>query len=221
VSFSLDTSGGKAGSLGRNCSVGALVLVAGWFAVIATTLAVVANYSNTPGREGTAPPDWPTQSRVTLDAHRPTLLMFAHPHCPCTRASLGELDSLLARCPGQLSVHVLFIRPAGAAKDWVQTDLWRRAAALPGVAVQRDDGCVEAQRFHTKTSGNVLLYNPQGRLLFQGGITLSRGHSGDNAGRSALIGLVRHEVARPIQTPVFGCSLFENQCQEGSTECRK
>ena len=38
------------------------------------------------------------------------------------------------------------------------------------------------QRFGAETSGQTLLYDRDGRLLFSGGTTGSRGHDGDNAG---------------------------------------
>jgi hypothetical protein len=57
--------------------------------------------------------------------------------------------------------------------------------------------------------------------MFQGGITISRGHSGDNPGRSAINALLHHELSNQIKTPVFGCSLFEAECQQGTTECKK
>ncbi len=42
----------------------------------------------------------------------------------------------------------------------------------------------------SSTSGQVLLYDPSGRLAFSGGITAARGHVGDNAGSDAIVGLV-------------------------------
>jgi len=146
--------------------------------------------------------------------------MFAHPRCPCTRASIGELESLLARCAGQVSAHIVFLKPAGVDEHWLKTDLWRRAAAIPGVTVHTDDGGVEARRFRSETSGNVLLYDQTGRLLFQGGITMSRGHAGDNPGRNAIIALLQHEKPQQSRTPVFGCSLFETECQKDDSQCR-
>jgi hypothetical protein len=43
--------------------------------------------------------------------------------------------------------------------------------------------------------------------VFKGGITSSRGHSGDNLGRDAVIDLVTSGVASASSAPVFGCSL--------------
>ncbi len=65
----------------------------------------------------------------------------------------------------------------------------------------------EAQRFHAHTSGETLLYNASGKLLFQGGITGRRGHEGDNAGRAACLSLLTSERAPLSHAPVFGCAL--------------
>jgi len=59
------------------------------------------------------------------------------------------------------------------------------------------------------TSGHVVLYDADGKLVFNGGITSSRGHSGDNAGRAAITKLVHHESAAVPEAPVFGCSLLD------------
>jgi hypothetical protein len=103
---------------------------------------------------------------------------------------------------------VLFYKPAGEADAWAKTDLWQSAAALPGVTVLADDDGREAQRFNSTTSGQVVLYDTAGRLLFSGGITGARGHAGDNAGRSAIVALLNRGVAAHKETPVFGCALF-------------
>jgi len=68
---------------------------------------------------------------------------------------------------------------------------------------------VEARRFGVATSGSTLLYDAAGNLLFLGGITGARGHSGDNAGMSAVLAGIRTGCADPDQTPVFGCSLLD------------
>jgi hypothetical protein len=52
-----------------------------------------------------------------------------------------------------------------------------------------------------------LLYDTAGRLLFSGGITAARGHSGDNAGREAIVALLAGAPTDRTQTPVFGCKL--------------
>jgi hypothetical protein len=120
-----------------------------------------------------------------------------------------ELAALMKPLRGRLSAHVLFLQPPGLADDWTRTDLWESAAAIPGVEIVRDRDGVEARRFDAATSGQVVLYGADGALLFNGGITLARGHSGDNVGRDAIIALVRGSAGSSSETPVFGCALHD------------
>jgi hypothetical protein len=103
------------------------------------------------------------------------LVLFAHPECPCTRASLAELARLLARFEDRLTADVVFLRPSDVGAAWDGSDLWRTASAMPGVTAVRDDDGVEAVRFRATTSGAAVLYDARGRLLFRGGLTSARG----------------------------------------------
>ncbi len=60
----------------------------------------------------------------------------------------------------------------------------------------RDDDGAEAKRFGAETSGQTLLYDERGTLAFSGGITGSRGHAGDNAGRASLLALINRRAGR-------------------------
>jgi len=191
-----------------------------WLAVVCGATILMTRYSNTPGSGGPTPVAWPADSKIPLDNNRLTLVMFAHPHCPCTRASLGELERLLAQVPGRLNAHVVFLKPVDTAVDWEKTDLWRTASSIPGVSVYVDNAGTEAHRFHSETSGHTLLYDQAGNLRFQGGITFARGHAGDNPGRTAIQELVREGHSNQIKTPVFGCALFEAQCEKGDVLCK-
>jgi hypothetical protein len=128
---------------------------------------------------------------------------------------MGELAAIMAHSQGRLTAYVLFLKPKGFSEDWEKTDLWQSAASIPGVNVMIDEGGAEARLFNSSTSGQTILYDPAGRLQFSGGITGSRGHSGDNAGRSAIVSLVSAGVATRAETLVFGCPLFDK-----NSECR-
>jgi hypothetical protein len=134
--------------------------------------------------------------------------MLAHPRCDCTRASLAELAEVVARAATRPKTYLLFLRPEGLADGWEQTELWHMAAALPDVTLIRDDDGIEARRFGAATSGQTLLYDVSGTLRFSGGITGSRGHEGENAGRVALVNLLNRGTAERGGTSVFGCPLF-------------
>jgi hypothetical protein len=198
-----------------------LVLAGIWLLLVAGSMSCLGAYSNTPGTTAAALRQWPAESRLARDSDRPTLVLVAHPHCPCTNATLGELELLMAQARGKVAAHVVFIRPAGLADEWAETDLWCKAAAIPGVRVEIDKDGVEARRFHAETSGATLLYSEKGRLLFEGGITLSRGHAGDNPGRSAITAILRRESPDETKTPVFGCPLFAAACDGKEMACKR
>lgn len=204
----------------RRISVGMVIALVLWLVIVAGATVLMTRYSSTPGHTGAVPGAWPSDSQITFDSKRPTLVMFVHPHCPCSRASLGELERLLAQVPGRLTAHVVFFKPANASKTWEKTDLWRKASSIPDAAVYTDNDGIEARRFQSQTSGQTLLYDSTGSLRFQGGITFARGHSGDNAGSSALQEFLREGHSMEVKTPVFGCALFAAHCEKGDVRCK-
>jgi hypothetical protein len=177
-----------------------------WIAAVAFGLRILFNYENAPGRVGETPRTWPA-AEIERARDRPTLVMLAHPHCPCTAASVGELAQIMARLQGKVAAYVLFVRPKETGLDWEETTLRRSAETIPGVKVVIDRDGAEARRFGAETSGHTLLYGADGTLLFTGGITASRGHAGDNTGENAIVAIVNND--RPIRTEalVFGCAL--------------
>jgi hypothetical protein len=166
-----------------------------------------AVYANTPGVSGSPSAQWPSDSTLPALQNRPRLLVFAHPQCPCSRATVSELAVILAKCEGKADAYVLFLSPRSQTRQWVRSTLWRDAEAIPGVHAMEDIQGREALRFGAATSGQTLLYDASGRLLFSGGITPARGHAGDNDGSDALLELLSGGSGRHHQTPVFGCSL--------------
>src|SRR5688500_11914448 len=124
-----------------------------WLSVVSVGLWVLWGYENTPGIAGEPPRQWPAASRIQLSQDHATLVVLAHPHCPCTRASVGELASIMAHSQGRVRAYVLFITPSGSSNDWEQTDLWQSASDIPGVHVVKDSEGIEAHLFNAGTSG--------------------------------------------------------------------
>ena len=183
-----------------------LFLTAVWLMLVISGMGYLLIHDFTPGKESRFTPQfWPGGMMRNVD--RPTLVMFAHPKCPCTRASIDELAVLMARSQGLVDARVIFFRPKGIDESWTRTDLWQSAAAIPGVSVQSDEDGRLAREFHATASGHVVLYDTQGQLVFSGGITESRGHSGDNVGLVAIVDILHHRPASATRTPTFGCAL--------------
>jgi hypothetical protein len=197
------------------------LLAVGWVSLLAAGARWQLDYEASPGTSGHSPLQWPTQSTIRRQPGDFTLLLFVHPRCPCSRASVTELAWILARHADQLNAHVVFCNPAGAPAGWDNTDLWREAAALPGAQLLSDQAGRETFRFRAETSGYTLLYDTRGHLVFRGGIAAARGHTGDNAGRRALADCLCTPSQGLRETSVFGCPLFDQSspCCTRGDEC--
>ncbi|MGI9471426.1 MAG: hypothetical protein ACR2NZ_07845 [Rubripirellula sp.] len=187
-----------------------------WGIAVVLGLGSLWVYATRAGAAGEIAAAWPSESSETYDSNRPTLILFAHPKCPCTRATIDELAWIMTRCRGRVTCRVLFMQPEAESEAWTQTATWTAAAQISDVEVSVDHANHEATAFGAETSGHAMLYDPSGRLLFEGGITPSRGHRGDNLGCTRIVKLVRNwatavaatEPAELVQsTDVFGCPL--------------
>lgn len=184
-----------------------------WVLAIAFGLTTLNRFQMTPGKAAAAN-NWPNHLPLTLAQDRLTLIMFVHPACSCSDASMEELSRVTTVCKDRVAAYVVFVKPIGQTNQWAQSSLWKSAGSIPGVHLILDDGGIIAARFDAQTSGQVDLFDPLGRLLFTGGITGSRGHAGDNAGASAVVALVdqppqNSNPTPPVQSNVYGCSISD------------
>ncbi len=170
------------------------VATAAWAVAALAGIGALGAYAALPGSAGAAAPHWPGASRVPRPAGRPALLLFVDARCPCAAASLGELARLLGRGPGPVDAFIV------ASGDV------RAAGPVAGASLVADPRAEEAGRFGVATSGHVLLFDADGRLLFSGGITPARGHRGDSFGGAAVAARLAGLPA-PSEAPVFGCTI--------------
>ena len=195
-----------------------LILTAAvWLTLAIGGMGLLQTYASAPGALANAPRQWPHDITLERPAAGFTLVMLAHPHCPCTRASIEELSSIMAHCQGNLQAYVLFLSPSKCSSDWEKTDLWKSAAAIPSVKPVSDTDGLVSRKFGAFTSGQALLYDIPGHLVFNGGITPYRGHQGDSAGRNSIIKLVSGATNSCETSPVFGCPLIDTRMQS----CRR
>ena len=188
-----------------------------WLSAALTGMLLLGAYSQRPGAIGNTPEELPATEAISADSARMQLVMFVHPQCACSRASLGELATLLRRTHDKIHAEVLFIAPEGQSSDWVQSDLWRQAEQIPDVSVRIDADGAQAARFGAETSGTTLVYDREQHLVFKGGITAARGHFGDNVGRLAIEQWTEGSSAT-TSTPVFGCPLTESERKQERSE---
>lgn len=190
-----------------------VVIAAGlvWSAAVGVGLYFFLSYAAAPGLSAAAPVDWPTSTAIHRAADRPTLVVFLHPLCPCSRATVTELKELAASAKAPFAMRVVVVRPPGVEPGWEGTSMADAVGEVRGADVLIDDGGSEVHRFDAHTSGQVMLYDPDGRLKFNGGITRGRGELGESAGRLRLRALIEGRTTDAAQSRVFGCSLMDTQ----------
>lgn len=181
-----------------------LIVSAVWLAVPVLGFAALNQYNATHGDVGAMSAQ---VSKYALP-RRPRLLMFLHPKCPCSAASLTELAKIVARIDNAAATEIVFVVPEDVEPGWERTELYARAAAIPGVTVATDPGGIKAKEFGARTSGFAVLLGTDGRPLFRGGINRARGHEGESAGSRALLALLAGEPPAENTAPVYGCPLL-------------
>lgn len=194
-------------------AVVALVLtgaVGVWAALLALGFKGQMDRMSTPGPESSVPDRFPDGAPFRPAAAGSTLVLFAHPRCPCTPESLRRLGERVARSGGAVDLHVAFFRPAGAGPEWSSGAAWDAARALPGARLHGDDDGALARRFGARTSGLLVVYGPDGALRFRGGLTPGRGAGGPSAGDASLDAVLSGSRPSFDATPVFGCAIFQD-----------
>jgi hypothetical protein len=179
-----------------------------WLLLICAGSRALLNFASGPGQPGAPPERWPVASSIIPPRDRFTLVMTLHPQCTCSIATLAELQILLDRAPQKPAAYLLFHREGASSAEVASGDLWKRASAFPGVTLISDDGA-QAAIFHANTSGQIMLYDPSGKLSFKGGITAARGHQGENYGLGRLLSSLQTIPTSTASAPVFGCPLHD------------
>jgi hypothetical protein len=188
-----------------------------WVGLAAYGFGLWSAYEQRPG-------EIPDAADGTVSFSGPTgvwrVLMFVHPHCPCSQASVLELRRLLHQLAGTAAVGsvqavVFVVRPPDAPAGWEQGELLHDLSTDPEVSVALDSGGQEAKRWKAATSGHVIVLDPQGRLRFRGGITPGRGQQGSSLGSQRIMQMIQ-EASRSVG--VDGSRAFERDGKKTSGE---
>jgi hypothetical protein len=192
----------------KKIPVGISLILIGWLIASGIGFWALQRFDFTPG------PQIHAEVNPTLSDNSSSfrIKFFAHPHCPCMRASLAELARLLERWGDQVSTEILVMQPKDIPKEEFPTIV--REFPLPRVTIRYDLEAKEANHYRVRTSGEILVFDREGKLRFRGGITPSRGHQGPNVGSEAVRALLRGERVTITEMPVFGCPLLRRDLDE-------
>lgn len=192
-----------------------LLLVATlWLGGISAGSLTMWNHQFSQGPSNQAPIALPAALDALAEDAKPlTLFMAIHPGCPCTGASLEQVDRLIARNPDSIQL-VGLVRDSGESTESTsdsklhEESYWKRLESMPNARPFADKDGSLANLLGTHVSGATIAYDETGSLRFQGGMTASRGHAGPSRSMDELESIAR-QLAPPelCSTPTFGCSL--------------
>ena len=179
-----------------------------WIVVLILGFGAMAWYKQQPGPVGKIQSHWPQNVSQPLNPFRHNLVLFAHPGCSCTYASIVELEKLLVSHKNKFNVQIYFYYPSDKTKEWTNSTSKTYALKLPNTEVIDDRGGEFARRFGALTSGQAILYSPEGKLVFAGGLTETRGHIGESEGTRSIASAIETGQSLIKSTSTFGCILF-------------
>jgi len=184
-----------------------------WLAICLFGFAALARYSGTPGSPGSATAHWPTKSIIRCEPDRFHLVVFMHPLCPCSSATLNSIERIRVASPRELEITVALSSEKQLLEAPESHSRRGKIKQIPAVSLIEDVDGIEASFFGARTSGAAFLYGPRKNLLFSGGLTPARGHCGDCDGLAAVADALRNSEAVFVSTPVFGCELLSDEAR--------
>jgi len=179
-----------------------------WGICVCVGTIVMVRYQLTPGSAATPPKAYLQVAK----SPKANLMVFLHPQCACSRATVSELSKILTLEKGAFQTTLYFYRPSKESDSWCkETNLWHEANRIPGTTLKIDSDGKIAKSFGARCSGQVLLYSADvGKLVFSGGITSSRGNEGESVGEDVILQYAHSGKCSVPTTPVYGCAIWSD-----------
>ena len=184
-----------------------------WICLLAAGLVALAAYASRPGEAATPAGRLPSKVIEAIDAVEPstheatwTLVLAVHPKCPCTPATLDELEHLLPKLAEPIRLVALVRTPADDPSAWLDTPLVAKLERLNAVIVT-DPNAELAAMIGATTSGHAALFDAKAESRFNGGLTPTRGHTGPNTGVASIQSIVNRTALVATESVVYGCPL--------------
>lgn len=184
-----------------------LMLVVVWGGVVLGGLVWLVDYHTRPGDLGVPPARWPRSSALKRSANHPALVVFLHPRCPCSRATLSNLRTVVRETERAAGTTVVFTGPSAEDCRSPRWPLLEAAKSIPGVTIHIDHDRSEASRFGARTSGIAMLFDRAGTLQFVGGLTAARAHFGPARGMNDVKAIAQGQTCAFSSASVYGCPL--------------
>lgn len=164
-----------------------------WLIAVGFGWNLAMKYETTPGRAAERVAVASTSKTTPF-----TCVIFAHPQCPCTRATLVAMRAVEEAHPGRIACQI-FIAGSGDGENLTL------AKSIPGATVETTSAHSVRTRFDAQTSGQTLVFDRQGKLVFSGGITPGRGVDDPRFALKIFEEIL--DGRPPKSSPVYGCAL--------------
>lgn len=163
-------------------------------------------------------PARPSETPVFVDRKHLSLVMAIHPNCVYAASSLGELRKIYARLPEEIAVTLLEFAPEGEAESWTTASATELAALskLQARILMDRNGDIARGLGITK-SGQLKIFSPNGKLLYDGGIAPEIRASGVGGSEELIVDIINGSTFNPVATSSFGCNLFDQPGCETTT----
>jgi hypothetical protein len=184
-----------------------LVVYTIWIGLLLIGHTVLFEYELTAGPLTNTKRIFPNKTSIPLTHSRQNLILFLHPACPCSVATVEEFRELMREGEKDSMGTVVFFMPREKESEWSLMPIISSVKRIPNVSVLFDTNGGQAEIFGAATSGHVFVYDGRGILQFSGGITGARGHTGDNQYLEVAKKTIISKNPKFATTPVFGCSL--------------
>lgn len=187
-----------------------------WLLAIVVVFGAFTRYHIAAGANANAPDILPAsivcKQSDCKDYH---LLFFVHPGCPCTKASWYELERVLHPISTRTHVTAIVLEYNYSIPAQDHTEVAKLVGASEFVDVLYLPEQIVRDEFGVTTSGQCLMYNASKNLVFEGGVTPSRNHTGPNKGIEELLRIAGPQgyklqvpKGQPVaKTRVYGCDL--------------
>ena len=179
-----------------------------WLFILVAGISAFAKFAYTPGETAHAPKLWPALTRLKAPNQLPKLLVFVHPKCGCSEATLRNLEKILPDLVNKVQIKIV-MNDLGDPAMLQGSKAFAQASAFKNVDIVVDHGGYETAAFGVKTSGQAMLYDETGHLVFQGGLTPFRGHEGVSEGEISVVKWIQTREMVWKDTSVFGCAMKE------------
>jgi hypothetical protein len=149
-----------------------------------------------------------TEAPVIADPKHLSLVMAVHPKCVYTESSLAEVRKIFARLPEEITVTLLEFSEEGEAENWTsgaEAELSVLSKLQARILTDRNGEI--AKRLGITKSGQVKLFSPNGKLLYDGGIV--GGVGGGSASEESIVEIINGSIFKPVITSSFGRKLFD------------